>query len=218
MYEFSRKTIVATPKDTSKLKLFYKGREVQEDVVASQVVIWNAGTAAVTEDMILDKVKLSIVPEDLTIFEVKTVEKTREITGFKFDEQNLKKGVIPLSWKILEPGDGALLQVIHSKGEGSSFLIDGIIVSQGDLKKYQGTFVHKIFGFNAEPKSNTLHKYVYVFFVLLGLLIVVPSKKEIEAIKERNYARCADAFFGVVGGIFCIIIGVMNMLSPVSPF
>lgn len=219
MYEFERKTIIASPQDTSQLKLFYKNREVKEEVVATQLVIWNSGSASVKKDMILEQVELVINSENLKIFEVKINETTRKIIGFNIDQRGIKEGIIPISWKILEPGDGVLIQVIHTKKEGAEFSIQGIIEEQGAIRNYEGTYLHRLIKLNPKPQGSKTEKYILFFSLLgLGVMTLFFASSDIISEQEKDALDFIEIIFLLIFSIVAIIYSFMWLLTPIAPF
>ena len=139
MYEIPRKTVVVSKQDASNIEIYSDGKPVEEDVSATQLVVWNAGESPIYEGMILRKIEIFPI-NPLKIYDVQVTKITRDVTDFKLSSSQLKKNVIPISWRILEPDDGAIVQIIHSgrfKENQELFDIRGTIETQGDVSKYE---------------------------------------------------------------------------------
>jgi len=218
MHEVSEKTIVASPKDTSKLKLLYNGKEVDEEVLSTDIVVWNAGTGNIKKDMILEDVLISIEPPTSTIFEVRIIESTRDVIDFSVEEGQLQAGVIPISWKILESGDGAKIQVVHSNENSPKFIINGVVENQGDVLKYAGSFIERLFGSEISVSSSGYSKIGYFVLIVFGIFMIAPVGKDIKLAREKDYGAIMDLVVGTLGGVCFIIVGFSNIFSPILPF
>lgn len=103
-------TTIIRAGQSSDLKVQFKGRDLNSDVSSIQIAIWNAGRESVRRENILSKtVTMTLAPET-TILEARVKKTTRELLGFHLESLG---NALSMSWDILEPGDGALLEVIY---------------------------------------------------------------------------------------------------------
>ena len=126
-------TTIIRAGQSSDLRVQFKGRDLNSDVSSLQLTIWNAGRESVRRENILSKtLTMTIVPAT-TILEARVKKTTRDLLGFQLE--NLGTSLV-ISWDILEPGDGALLEVIYTgtvanvKAEGA---IEGKIPITEDI-------------------------------------------------------------------------------------
>lgn len=137
------KTELQRPDYAKELGFIYKGKPVDSESITSvQVSIWNAGTRSIRDSDILDPFRL-VMPDGSAILSVRVNKTSRPICGFERldNQEDYKSGTCRLKWLILEPGDGAVLQIIYAGGarrdptlegalEGQR---DGVVVAQYDL-------------------------------------------------------------------------------------
>jgi hypothetical protein len=124
----SRTSIVAL-RDPSKLKIQYEGQDIKGDLSAALVTIWNAGSKPIFHLDILSPLNLRMEGGS-RIIEVKQVNETRPLIGFKIDTRNKTSGILAFDWSILERNDGVRLQVIYQGDTRVSIRLDGAIIGQ----------------------------------------------------------------------------------------
>jgi hypothetical protein len=106
-----RGAVYSGPKSRG-LRVFYRNEEVATDVSTAQIAIWNQGTEAILPDDFLEPVRIVTRPA-AKIFEVHVSKVSRSVIKFTADVTHLEHGEVPVSWRILEQGDGALVQLVY---------------------------------------------------------------------------------------------------------
>jgi hypothetical protein len=148
------KTELQRPDYDKELGFIYKGKPVESASITSvQVSIWNAGTRSIRDSDILDPFRL-VMADGAAILSVRVKKTSRPICGFELvdDQEDYKSGTCRLKWRILEPGDGAVLQIIYASSarrdptlegavEGQK---DGVVVQQYDLTPDRTAILSKI--------------------------------------------------------------------------
>jgi len=94
---------------TSGLTVLFKGKETGPNVTAVQIAIWNNGNTPIHKENILDDITLRLDP-DYTILEASVRKVTRSVTGFEIVPSPSDPRHLLLRWRILEPGDGAIIK------------------------------------------------------------------------------------------------------------
>lgn len=173
MYEIQRKTIIASSlEETSDIQLFFKNKKIKSDVVASQVVIWNAGDAYISANSILDNIELNIEPKSVDIYEARVIDTTRNVINFDLGKINTENNSIPISWKILEKNDGAIIQIIHSNMDDINFSISGSIIGQGIPVKFEN-----LINLNHLKKLKEILRLEYLeskkFFKVMSIMAMI---------------------------------------------
>jgi len=108
-------TVVVKQGTASRLGVVFDGHPLTQDVTASQVAIWNRGRQAIRRAAILQAVTITTEPR-APILEVTIRRTSRDVVGFDLDRTRLAGGEVPLSWNILEQGDGAVVQLVYAAG------------------------------------------------------------------------------------------------------
>jgi hypothetical protein len=126
------KTELQRPDYDKDLGFTYGGRPVEsESITAVQVSIWNAGTRSIRESDILEKVAL-VMPDGASVLRARVKKTSRAICAFECidDREAFKAGRCEVRWRILEPGDAAVIQVIYSGSARTDPRIEGVIEGQ----------------------------------------------------------------------------------------
>jgi hypothetical protein len=114
---------------TSGIRVYAGGDEVTSDVTAVQVSVWNRGTAPIRDGDVLEPIELSLEPP-VPILEVQVTRASRPACGLVWDAGRQAEGVLPLKFKILEPGDGVTLQLIYAGPTDVAVGARGAVVGQ----------------------------------------------------------------------------------------
>lgn len=123
------KTAIVRSGDAYGLKVTANGNEVEDDVTAIQVAIWNAGNQSIREQQVLQPLIFK-TRNAAPIINARIREQTREVVGMKLDESNVDTGVLRVDWKILEKNDGGVVQLIVADGDRAAVAADAVIEGQ----------------------------------------------------------------------------------------
>ena len=125
--------VVVKAGQTSHLTVLYDQVELKGDVTAVQVGIWNRGNEPIRPENVLEAVTLATDPRT-RFLEATVRKKSRDVAGVDLDLSQLESGVVPISWKILEKGDGATIQVIYEGGPDVAPLLNGVVEGQHSIR------------------------------------------------------------------------------------
>lgn len=191
------KTELQRPDFDKELGFIYKGKPVESESITSvQVSIWNAGTRSIRDSDVLEPFRL-VLPDGAAILSARVKKTTRPICGFEIldNQADYKSGICHLKWRILEPGDGAVLQIIYAGSgrhdptlegavEGQR---DGIVVEQYNLKVSRTAIEDSIPMSRAGP--------IFGLLLVAGLLffIAIRSHAKTEAAKQLAKEKAAAA-------------------------
>ena len=118
---------------SSDITAFYKGAAINGDLIAYRFFVWNAGREPIrwADDVLKE---IIVRPADgMKLLEAKVIRATREEIGFSVANRTADSNDLVLKWKILERGDGALIQVLATNATSPPFHITGTVVGQGGL-------------------------------------------------------------------------------------
>ncbi len=108
------------------------------DITAAQVAIWNSGDESIRKENILKEVVIYTKPS-VRILEASISNYSRELDIIKFNiteaPELLEIGEVPVSWSILETGDGATAQLIYLGSTDVQIFVEGSIEGCGDIKR-----------------------------------------------------------------------------------
>ena len=83
-----------------------------------------------------------------TILEASIRKSSRDVIGFSLSLEEIELGRIPVSWEVLEQGDGGLIEVIYAGSPEIDFKAEGAIVGR---KKSSGLKIES--ALNPRPRS-----------------------------------------------------------------
>lgn len=129
------KAVLLQKEQTSKLSATFDGKPLEGDVTTAQVAIWNNGKKAVKSDNILNAQKnIQIYTENnAPILEAKIRKVSREEVQCSVNSDQISKGIIFVSWYILEKNDGCVLQLIYEGSPAIKITAIGSIEGQNQI-------------------------------------------------------------------------------------
>ena len=168
------KTELQRPDFDKQLGFIYKGKPVNSESVTSvQVCIWNAGTRSIRDSDVLDPFRL-VMPDAAAILSVRVKKTARPICGFECvdNPDDYSSGICHVKWRILEPGDGAVLQIIYAGSARHDPTLAGAVEGQRD-----GIVVEQ---YNLNSRRTAIEDFVpmsrlrpIIGFVLIASLLFV---------------------------------------------
>jgi hypothetical protein len=115
-------------------KVFFKDRQLNPPVTVALVELWNAGRKPIRKEDILDSIQVSLdPPAEILTTEIVRRANERPIE-LQLDRTLLSSGKVPISWKILEKGDGAVLQLTYAGGPATKISVSGVVVGQDRIR------------------------------------------------------------------------------------
>lgn len=204
--------IVVKAGEVSKLRVLIGDRELKSDVTTAQIAIWNRGNESLKPENVLVPVLIRTVPS-VPILEVKIRNKSRDAIGFALDESHLEDGIVGLSWKILEQGDGGVIQIVYAGNpDATKINASGVFEGQHEIRRIQ--YSGKILS-GVEQMRQERHSWVIWFALGMGISIIVVG---VILFREKD-ERFALVLFLVLG-IVQIAVFVWGLLSrtPNPPF
>jgi hypothetical protein len=165
------KTELQRPDYDKELGFVYQGKLVDSaSITAVQVAIWNAGTRSIRDTDVLEPFHL-MMPDGAAILSVRVKKITRPICGFEFvnNQTDYVSGKCLLKWRILEPDDGVVLQVIYAGSARHDPTLGGVIEGQ------KSGIVVERYGVNPEKTDIQSSISLLRLLGILALVIVVAS-------------------------------------------
>lgn len=162
------RTIIFDPLDTTTFSVVHNEAVIKQRVMAVQVAIWNNGAEPIHQDDILEPIYLLLDPPG-EVLEARTRETAREVSRFDIGKEGWKEGKVPLSWKILERGDGAVVQIIYTAEKGVDIRLKGTVEGQRSLRNSNLTGIPLI---GASRRTNAIlaiPSAALVVIVMLGM-------------------------------------------------
>ena len=164
------KTELQRPDYDKELGFIYKGKPVESESITSvQVSIWNAGTRSIRDSDVLDPFRM-VMPDGAAILSARVKKTSRPICGFELvdNQEDYKSGTCRLKWRSLEPGDGAVLQIIYAGGARRDPTLVGTVEGQ------KGGILVEQYDMNSDKKtvSSTISTARLIAILALISLVV----------------------------------------------
>lgn len=193
------KTELQRPDYDKELGFIYKGKPLDtESITSVQVSIWNAGTRSIRDSDVLDPFRL-VMPDGSAILSVRAKKISRPICGFESfgSQEDYKSGICRLKWRILEPGDGAVLQIIYAGSARRDPTLEGTVEGQragiaieGYTLNFMGTAIEDSISIRMSHHWPILA--LSAIGALLGLIAVIIYART-EAARKWAQERAAAA-------------------------
>ena len=164
------RTIVVKQGTTSRLGIVFDGRPLTQDVTASQVAIWNRGRQAIRRAAILQGVTITTEPR-VPILEATIRKTSRDVVGFDLDRTRLAEGEVPVSWSILEEGDGGVVQLVYAGDVTTQIRCRGVIEGQRGVRELKVSPV-TVVSPERQLRAAAINGPGYLLFALLALCLI----------------------------------------------
>jgi hypothetical protein len=221
MYVSPVRTAVVRVGQTSALRVLYNGVETGPNVTAAQIAIWNAGKAPIRMENILDDLTLRLEP-GYRILEATVRKVTRPVVAFKLLPADQDSRRLRLQWRILEPGDGAVIQVIYDgPASTASFILHGTIEGQSDLVTVTPDALDQ--GAAVDSSPRVIGWTMLGLIVLLGALFLPFTGN----LLRRLFKRLPWLAYAIALGVLCGVLGLAgtavylvydSVTKPYPPF
>ena len=131
-YVYPLRTTVLQSRYAAGLRVLHNNEEIKTDVTGVQIAVWNNGKEPIFKQDMLEQVKIVTLPA-VPILEATIRKQTRQINDISADLTSMHMGVLPLSWKVLEKGDGAIIQLIYAGPADTKIELAGTILGQTQI-------------------------------------------------------------------------------------
>lgn len=171
----------------SKLKASFEDKPVETDVTTAQLAFWNQGTQSIKGNNILKPIVI-YTDNGTPIFEATVRKVSRDVINLKLGVEDISKGRVNVTWNILEPGDGAVLQIIYAGPQTVAFNLDGVIEGQKEIR--QQRFAGKIKSpeeqYDAERKRDRTFILVLLILSVSMILLNVLLRRSVLKLKAKH--------------------------------
>lgn len=165
-YELETVYLIGGPdaKFPKQVQVTFAGKNVP-NLFRTTVFIWSAGNRAVrSEDFASEDLLHLWLGEENTILSIETIKATRTVNGFEV-EPYPDMGLAKINFEFLDPGDGAVVELIHT---GAS--ID--VALRGTIKGHRSGIRHRP-GHRIRTISSLVSNVLWVAVMSLFVLAVV---------------------------------------------
>lgn len=158
-------TIVVKGGEASTLRVLHGGQDIKGDVTAAQVAIWNDGTESIRSENVLSPVCILLHPS-VPVLEARIRKVSRGVIGAAVDPSRLADGVVPVTWKILEHNDGAVVQLIFAGSAKTDIAVEGIVEGQPAVLAIKPPYKVQ------SPTEQVAHRRRETLGMAIGLCVV----------------------------------------------
>lgn len=133
------RTVIAEASESGSLSLLFDGEElVGLDIVAARVAFWNAGELSVRPEHVLEPVILRLAGS-ARVLRVRITSSSRPVTRIEaeIDSMRGESASVSLDWRILERGDGAVVELLFAGPRDATLELVGTIEGQGSPRLLQ---------------------------------------------------------------------------------
>lgn len=202
----SEKTLIFSPyDDTSKMEVLFDGKKLNKEIVATNIEVWNAGRSYIKKTDILRDIKIRAHAEEVRILEIRKIAESRAEIDFTIYQENIENKVIGLDWSILEEGDGALLQVVHTNVDDINFTIEGSLVGQKDVSIKPLVL----------PDSNWINILVTFLFTLMVFMMLSTVYEDTKNKILKAVIKCLIIMVALIA-LYYVFINLYVILTMTS--
>jgi hypothetical protein len=162
-----RQTIVKSG-ETSGLTVLFKGEKVTKSITTAQFKFWNAGTLPIRREDILSRLSIKIEGETPILQaewlkrqkpdkkgnhnthdkamennEYDRIDERDKVIKLELNRTNMEKGELNIGWKILEEGDGGILQLTYKGDRNLKIFVKGVIQGQPQVERFDDKILYK---------------------------------------------------------------------------
>jgi hypothetical protein len=227
------RTIVVSPERVENIQVLADGQPVKGPISAVQVAVWNSGKRPIRAEDVLEPIKISL-EGGMPVIDARALRVTREVTELKLDNSKKTIGELGVRFRILEQGDGILLQIIYAGDVNVPLKGSGVIVGQS-------TFSIETIDKNTKrdkarsTATSSERALLIVGLLTIGLTFTAMQMpwvlKWVRRIREEAFERPlrpSQLFGTIVGflisallaaiGIALVYRGLVELFRPMPPF
>lgn len=119
---------------TSQLTVLFNGKQIDTEITAVQVAIWNAGKTPIRPSDILSPITLQTT-NGVPILAASIRKTSRPVIALRLEEGKLAAGTLGVSWDILERNDGGVIQIIYGGPADTQITAVGAVVGQPQVQE-----------------------------------------------------------------------------------
>lgn len=168
----------------------YDGKPITGNAItAMQVAVWNAGTAPIKADDVLEPIRIQ-VSNSCPVVAMVVKKISRKACQFEASVslEERQQGQIPLKWKILEPGDGAIIEIVYSGDAHQTATLVGTIEGQKELRNITDLP-------NATPADlrNVMYLGIFTGMIsasIISIIIIARKRRIVESYHKGMFLAC----------------------------
>jgi hypothetical protein len=213
------KAAVVRAAQSSALSVTFGGKILAGDITAAQLAFWNAGSRAIHRNEILKPLRIFTRPTT-AILEVRIRRTSRSVINIELDQSRLAQGELVVWWNILEPNDGAIIQLIYAGGENIDVEADGTMEGQSRITHPTDQPELTASDYAQYEKDRTVKVILNITIVVLVVFVLLILGVTLLAITQRDPKQRFVGIVLVILGLLVMLAGIHDLsnLPPVPPF
>jgi hypothetical protein len=201
-------------------------REPVHRLTISRIVFWNSGNATVQGESIVQTDPLRLEIEDGVILKAHIPKVTREVINFAVRPYTSSTQAA-LTFDFLDPGDGAVLEVLHTSEKRDPTVagtIRGIPRGVASWGEFSGP-MQSVFPSKTSPYLRQINRIMFAVVAVFGVLAIISALLPEHIVKTvsgiiRNMTKSSDTGFSFSIGkrILLLVMGIVYALPPAMLF
>lgn len=123
------RALVVDKSQAGELRVFHGDREIQGDISIATVFVWNAGNAPIRREAVLQELRLQISPPR-SILVARLSQTARPACQLAVIPSKDNQGSVALAFRILEEGDGGVVQIQYEGSGKDQVALVGAVEGQ----------------------------------------------------------------------------------------
>src|SRR5215470_2419847 len=128
------RTVVVKRGQSSALTILYNDKQIDADISAVQVAIWNDGKTPIHD--LLTPLVISTAG-GTPILEATITKPGRDVIKLNVDDTARAQGKVAVSWRVLERNDGGVIQLIYAGSPDLLISAEAALIGQGSINGSQ---------------------------------------------------------------------------------
>lgn len=213
------KAVAVKSGQVTDLEVSYKGTAISTDITVVQLAVWNKGRLPIRAENILRGIQITTSPTS-QILDASIRKQSRDVIDFQVDSSHFTEGYIPLSWKILERNDGAVIQIIYAGTVDTDIKVTGVVEGQTKIhyEELKPKDENDDFIFNPTLYIISLSAFVLMIFMTIIMKIIEYFVLRKENKKQKLFKLPNWRTVGIIILYAVIAIVVSNLFKGGPPF
>lgn len=177
--------------ETSRLTVAYDGVPVTTDITAVQIAFWNRGDESIRDSHVLEPLRFSTKNGE-PVLEARLRRTSRTVADIKLDRRLAKDGTVQVDWRILERGDGGVLELIIAGATDAEIDASAVVEGQPILQRLKSNVRIRtpVDQYRTDVRSRPWFSS-FVFLSLIGFgiwagITLIRQRKEVQ-IKPKAF-------------------------------
>jgi len=206
------RTVIADPMRTSGIEVKVNGKLSKQRILASQILIYNAGEYAIDQkDLTSDKLRVTAT-QPIVLIDA-SVQRPTRLRTTQFRLTRVAAGEVYFTFDLFEHNDAAIIQVVYEdQPKELTFVVAGTLRGQGDARRVIASGARndeRLHEIRARATGLVIGAF-FAFGLALGTLYGVLRKA------KKVWVTCGIGFFVLTAVLLTWLIGIINPKLPLA--